>query len=207
MAGFKRRTLQELLSVDINKLTKAELQGYKKVARDEVLRGVKRWAKSESKPPAWYRLEAETGGTMKISFKGKNTLQQLKKELAKAIHFLQDPTHLAKGWKKFKKKNIKALNKEIKQQRTAGGLFKTKFTDKDFDRLYKAYNKAKQINKNVGLYKYEVMETALDIIKDESKSIEEIALAMAESLDSIYEEKEKEKQEAEQTASERMSYQ
>lgn len=204
MAGFKRRTLQELLNVDVNKLTLKEIQGYKKVARDEVLRGVKRWKDSEYKPPAWYSLEAKTGGKMKISFKNAKDLNKMKHQIAIAQSFLRDPTHLAKGWEEFKRKNIKILNKEIKQQRDKTGKYKQKFTEKDFDRLYKAFDKAAQIDKNVKLDKYKVMESALDVVKDESKSIDQIAKIMAENYKAIYEENEAEYQASKNNRSERM---
>lgn len=204
MAGFKRRTLKELLEVDISKLTQKEIQGYKKVARDEVLRGVKRWEGSKYKSPAWYRLEHETGRTMKISFYRGMTLNEQKNELAKAIHFLSDPTHLKKGWDDFKKRNIQALNKEIGQQRDERGRFKQKFTEEDFDRLYKAFDKAKQINPNVVLDKYKVMESVLDRVKDSFISIDALALMMAENYEEIYKEAEREKQESEKTRSKKI---
>ena len=202
-----RKTLKELQSLtvaDIQKLTKKELQAYKKVARDEVARGVKRMSEWEYKPPAWYQLEHATGESMKISFKGKQTLQQQKKELAKAIHFLQDPTHLNPGWKAFKKKNIKALNKEIPKQRDEQGKYKGKFSDADFDRLYFAFDKAKQINKNVGLLKYEVMASAIDVVKNQKMSIDEIAAKMATDFEDIYKENEEAYQDSKSTRSQRM---
>ena len=186
MAGFKRRTLQELLSVDLNKLTKAELQGYKKVARDEVARTLKRWEGREYKSPAYYAFEKLTGGTNKISFRGKTTLQQQKKELAKAIRFLSDPTVSVEGWKAEKQRNLSLINAHFNKETAE------EFTTVDYDRLYEAYNKAKQIDKNIEAqeFRYAVFEALIDKIKDESIDIEQIALEMAEKTKEIYEQNE-----------------
>ncbi len=189
MAGFKRRTLEELLSVDINKLTKAELQGYKKVARDEVARNVKRWEGREHKSPAYYALKKATGGTLKISFKGKDTLQQQKKELAKAIHFLSDQSRTVKGWNEIKKKNVAKINAHFSKDK------KEVFDAVNYDRLYEAYNKAKQIDKNIESqeFKYAVMESLIDRITDENIDVDQVALEMAEEAKKIYKQREKER--------------
>lgn len=189
MAGFKRRTLEELLSVDINKLTKAELQGYKKVARDEVARTLKRWEGREYKSPAYYAFEKLTGGTNKISFKGKG-FQAQKKELRKSIQFLSDPTVSVKGWKAEKERNITLINAHFKEDT------QQVFNTIDYDRLYSIYQKAKELDSNIENkeYRYAVFETLIDKIKDEKLDIDAVAVDMAEQLKKIYEKKEKEHQ-------------
>ena len=188
MAGFKRRTLQELLSVDINKLTKSELQGYKKVARDELARTLKRWEGREYKSPAYYAFEKATGGTNKISFRGKQTLQQQKKELQKAITFLSDKTRTVAGWEEEKKSNLNKVNAHFKER--------SGFDTVDFDRLYSAYQKAREIDKNLESqeFRYAVWESMIDRLKDETVDIDQLAVEMAERIQDVYEEKEKEHQ-------------
>ena len=199
MAGFKRRTLEELLSVDIRKLTKAELQGYKKVARDEVARNVKRWEGREYKSPAYYALKKATGDTLKISFKGKDTLQQQKKELAKAIHFLSDQSRTVKGWNEIKKENITKINEHFAKDK------KEVFNTVNYDRLYEAYNKAKQIDRNIESqeFKYAVMESLIDRITDETIDVDQVALEMAEEAKKIYKQREKERKRNDRNRSKR----
>ena len=193
MAGFKRRTLEELLSVDISKLTKAELQGYKKVARDEVARIVRRWEKEDYKPPAYYGIDKPTGGSYKISFKGKDTLQQQKKELAKAVHILKDPTRTKTGFETEKQRNIQIVNEQIRKKVHKGrGNKRDTFDEVDFDRLYKVYEKAKELDKNIMNveYKYSVFEAMVSSIKDEDKSIDALALEMQNLLEDAIKDKE-----------------
>ena len=198
MAGFKRRTLEELLSVDIAKLTKAELQGYKKVARDEIARMVRKWEKEKYKPPAYYGLDKTTGGTKKISFKGKDTLQQQKKELAKAVNILKDPTRTKTGFEKEKQLNISVVNEQIKKKVHKGrGDKRDTFDEVDFDRLYEVYEKAKELDKNIMNveYKYTVFEAMVTSIEDENKSIDQLALEMQNILEDAIKQKEIQHQE------------
>lgn len=183
MAGFKRRTLQELLSVDLNKLTKAELQGYKKVARDEVARTLKRWEGREYKSPAYYQFDKATGGTNKISFSRDMTLQQQKHELKKAIRFLSNESRTVEGWNEVKKQNIKKINEGLGITKPEEG-----FDISNYDRLYEAYDKAKEIDPNIESqqYRYRVFDRVADLLEDETKSADEIALEMAEARKKIY---------------------
>lgn len=182
MAGFKRRTLQELLSVDLNKLTKAELQGYKKTARDEVARTLKRWEGREYKSPAYYQFDKATGGTNKISFSRDMTLQQQKHELKKAIQFLSDESRTVEGWNRIKKRNVDLINEGLGKKDTEG------FDITNYDRLYEAYDKAKELDPNIESqqYRYRVFDRVADLLEDETKSADEIALKMAEAREKIY---------------------
>lgn len=183
MAGFKRRTLKELLEVDISKLTKAEIQGYKKVARDEVARTLKRWEGREYKSPAYYQFDKATGGTNKISFRRDMTLQEQKKELAKAIHFLSDETRTVEGWNEVKQRNLDKINSGLGKAETSEGL-----TINNYDRLYEAYNKAKEIDPNIEAqeFRYRVFERVADLLDDKTKNVDEIALEMANARQEIY---------------------
>lgn len=203
MAGFKRRTLKELLKADINKLDAVTIQGYKKVARDEVARAIKKWEGKEYKSPAYYRFMEQTGGKGKISFSGKQTLNQQKAELARAINFLSNPSRTIRGWEKIKKSNLKKLNKALnKMNKTRGKKY---FTMNDYDRLFSAYRKAKEMNPAVGFkeFRYLVMQTLSEKVKDESISIDELAIKMADELTEVYEQKEAAHQRAEENRSER----
>ena len=183
MAGFKRRTLQELLSADISKLTKAELQGYKKVARDEVARTLKRWEGREYKSPAYYEFDRATGGTNKISFRRDMTLQEQKKELAKAVHFLSNETRTVEGWNAVKKRNIDKINEGLGKDETEDGL-----TITNYDRLYAAYDKARELDPNIEAqeFRYRVFDRVADLLEDDTKSIDEIAIEMVRAREDIY---------------------
>ena len=69
------------------------------------------------------------------------TLQQQKKELQKAITFLSDKTRTVAGWEEEKQANLNKVNAHFKE----GAGFDTV----DFDRLYSAYQKAREIDKNI----------------------------------------------------------
>lgn len=182
MAGFKRRTLQELLSVNLNKLTKTELQGYKKVARDEVARTLKRWEGREYKSPAYYEFDRATGGTNKISFRRDMTLQEQKKELAKAINFLSNESRTVEGWNRIKKRNVDLINEGLGKKESEG------FDITNYDRLYEAYDKAKEIDPNIESqqYRYRVFDRVADLLEDDTKSADEIALEMVKAREKIY---------------------
>ncbi len=183
MAGFKRRTLEELLSVDLNKLTKAELQGYKKVARDEVARTLKRWEGREYKSPAYYQFDKATGGANKISFSRDMTLQQQKHELKKAIRFLSDESRTVEGWNRIKQRNVDLINEGLGKKDSEEW-----FDVSNYDRLYEAYDKAKEIDSNIESqqYRYRVFDRVADLLEDETKSADEIALEMVEAREKIY---------------------
>lgn len=186
----KGKTFRGLLRANINKMTEKSITTWTRIAREMVRKTVARWEKREYKSPAYYELSRQTGGTMKISFKGK-TLQQKKAELAKAIHFLKDDTRTVAGWEKVKKRNVKALNKKFREEGSD-----TRLTPEDYDRLYSAYNKAKQIDKNIETmeYKYKVMDMLVQEIQDPAnaaKSVDELAVEMAEKFREIYEENER----------------
>ena len=79
------------------------------------------------------------------------------------------------------------------------------FTVNDYDRLFSAYRKAKEMNPAVGFkeFRYLVMQTLSEKIKDESISIDELAIQMADELTEVYEQKEAAHQRAEENRSER----
>lgn len=211
MAGFKRRTLKELLKVNVNRLTEKSIQGYKKVARDEVNRMRKAWEGRPFASPAYYGLMAATGNTGKISFKRGMTLNEQKKELQKAITFLKDPTRTVKGWEKVKKSNLKKLNKAIKKaikgkkDPETGKQLKVEFKLGDYDKLFTAYRKAKEIDSAVGYkqFRYLVLAEIADKISDEGIDVDQLAVDIANSVQSVYEEKEAAHQRAEQNRSAR----
>lgn len=189
MAKKKRptRTLTDLLNVDINKLTKETIKEYTRVARENVRKTVARWNKKEYKSPAYYALSKRTDGKMKIGFRGLKTLQRQKEELAKAIRFLEDPTRTVEGWESAKRDNVKALNKKLAAEGSSNQL-----TTDDYDRFYSAYEKAKEIDPNITAaeYKYKVMDSLVSAVQDFDKSIDELAVEIAEKFKTIYEENE-----------------
>lgn len=186
MAKAKRRTLQELLDVNINRLTRDSIKEYTKVAAETVNRTAKRWESREFKSPAFYGLE-KSGGA--ISFKGKDTLQQMKKELARAINFLNDPTRTVKGWNTEKERQVEKINIQIEKSGGSGGM-----TAADYDRFYTAFVKAAELNPDIETedYKYNIMDALIEEIhadEAEGLSADELALKMDEKFWELYEER------------------
>lgn len=166
----KNKTLQDLYNVDISKLNSKTIRDYFKVARENVRKSVKQWEKREYKSPAYYALAKQTDGA-KVSFAGKS-LKQQKQMLAQARRFLNDESRTVKGWEKIKEDNIEVLNKK----------YNIDLTPEEYDRFYSAYEKAKQLNKNVERmeYKYNLMETLLDEMRDNpTMSKDELAVMIS----------------------------
>lgn len=191
----KNRTLQELLNVDINKLTNKTISEYFKAARENVRKTVNRWKGREYKSGAYYSYEAKTGGKVKPDFRGAKTLQEKKKELAKAVQFLSDPTRTVKGWEKEKRANIAALSRK-------SGI---NLTPDEYDHFFKAYERAKKLDSNIANleYKYDIFEYLIEEMRaDNQQSTEELAVKMQQKIKEIYENKESQHQENERDISE-----
>lgn len=197
----KAKTKKDLMSVDISSLDSVTINQYKRVARELVRQTVKRWEKEDYKSPAYYALMQSTGGKGKILFSGKQTLNQQKKELAKAVRFLSDPSVSRKGWKQIKQQNIESLY-------DASGIA---LEVKDYDIFFKTYEKLKELNSAASgdEYRYEIMarmEAALNdengletedgpILNredDEKAYIDQLAIQMDKELKNMIHEKEAE---------------
>lgn len=175
----RNKTLEQLFSADINKMTKQDIKSYYKTARENVRKSMKYWEKQEYKSPAYYAYAKKTGGRDKVQFRGKDTLQKLKHELKLARDFLMDDTRSmdatkhTQGWTKIKKDNIQTLLEKT-------GI---ELSLEEYDKFYSSYEKAKEMNKNVARmeYKYQLMDTLLDEMRDDPNlDKDELALKIAE---------------------------
>lgn len=181
------RTLYDLLHVDISSLTTETISQYFKAARENVRKSIARWEKREYKSPAYYAFYRATGGTLKLNFR-KKTLNEKKKELAKAITFLRDPTRTIKGWEAEKIKNIATLKKKK-------GI---ELTPEEYDFFYSTYEKARELDPNVGNseLKYHIFEYLLEEMRaDPTQSKDELAVKVVSNIEKFYEEIEKEHRE------------
>lgn len=156
----KAKTKKDLMNVDISSLDSVTINQYKRVARELVRQTVKRWEKEDYKSPAYYALMQRTGGKGKILFSGKQTLNQQKKELAKAVRFLSDPSVSRKGWNQIKQQNIESLY-------DASGIA---LEVKDYDIFFKTYEKLKELNSAASgdEYRYEIMARMEAALNDEN---------------------------------------
>lgn len=171
-------SVQDILNMDnatFNKLTASEMR---KVVGRLVSAGNKRLRSferaGESSPAT--RHVAKSGGA--FSTKGKD-LNALRAEYTRAKNFLQAKTGTRKGWTKTKRETIEGLCKQ--------GV---EMSEKQFDKIWKAYEDLKELSPEVanrGL-KYSVLKDVADMVTDENKSADEIAMALHENLSKIYEE-------------------
>lgn len=177
------RTLYDLLHVDVNKLTNANISEYYKAARENIRKTVNRWEKRQYKSPAYYAFERATGGKLKPDFRGAKTLQEKKKELAKAIRFLKDPTRTIAGWEEEKQEQIKTLYNKT------GILLNLD----EYDLFYTAFDKGKELDPRIAHmdYKYDIMQYLTELIRsDVVLSVDEIAVKLHEKMDELYNNKE-----------------
>lgn len=173
-------SLKSIQNLKIENLTAATIKPVFKEAQNLVNKQARRWTGKEYKSPAFYALD-KSGGL--ISSRGKRTLNQMKKELARAQRFLNDPSRTVAGWNKIKADNTKRLNQTLERRGSDKRL-----TVDDYDRFYTAYDKAKEIDPNIELYeyKYNVFDTLLTEITDTHKSAEELAVEITDQFAEIY---------------------
>lgn len=171
-------TVQDILNMDnatFNKLTESEMR---KVVGRLVSAGNKRlrsFERAGESSPATRHVE-KSGGA--FSTKGKD-LNALRAEYTRAKNFMQAKTGTRKGWTKTRRETIEGLRKQ--------GV---EMSEKQFDKAWKAYEDLKELSPEVanrGL-KYSVLKDVADMVTDESKTADEIAVALNENLSQIYEE-------------------
>ena len=171
-------TVQDILNMDnitFNKLTESEMR---KVVGRLVSAGNKRLRSferaGESSPAT--RHVAKSGGA--FSTKGKD-LNALRSEYTRAKNFMQAKSGTRKGWTKTKRETIEGLSKH--------GV---EMSEKQFEKVWKAYEDLKELSPEVanrGL-KYSVLKDVTNMVTDENKTADEIAVALHENLSQIYEE-------------------
>lgn len=170
-------SVQDILNLDNETFNKLSTSDMRKVVGRLVSAGNKRlrsFERSGENSPAT-RYVAKSGGL--FSTKGKD-LNALRSEYTRAKNFFQSKTGTRKGWKQVKKETISGLKKHGVQ-----------ITENQFDKVWKSYEDLKELSPEVanrGL-KYSVLKDVADMVTDENKSAEEIAMALNENLSQIYE--------------------
>ena len=171
-------TVQDILNMDnatFNKLTESEMR---KVVGRLVSAGNKRlrsFERARESSPATRHVE-KSGGA--FSTKGKD-LNALRAEYTRAKNFMQAKTGTRKGWTKTRRETIEGLRKQ--------GV---EMSEKQFEKVWNAYEDLKELSPEVanrGL-KYSVLKDVANMVTDENKSADEIAMALHENLSQIYEE-------------------
>lgn len=180
--------LKDLYDLDINRLNAADTKAALRIVQNNVNKQIRRWdnytaSTGKSYSPAARGL-IESGGL--ISAKGKSTVGQQRKELARGLRFLQSKTRTIAGWETQKEINTASLNRHLASVGKDHQL-----TVEDYDRFYAAYEKAKEINPNIASLemKYDIMERLAEEVTDYSKSPEELAAELAAEVSEIYEAK------------------
>ena len=178
-------TIKDLMNLDISRLTNKTIQAIGHYAQVQVNKQVRRWETEEYKSPAYYALKKAGGKNgIYISYKDK-TLNQKKKELARAIQFLSDPTRTKSGWKKVKQE----VSADIKQK------YDLTIAPENMDSVWTAYEKAKELNGTVGMtdYKYNVVEALNELVTDQpSRDLDELAVFITSNIDEKVKDREKE---------------
>ena len=171
-------TIQDILNMDnetFNKLTVSEMR---KVVGRLVSAGNKRlrsFERAGESSPATRHVE-KSGGV--FSTKGKD-LNELRAEYTRAKNFMQAKTGTRRGWTKTQRETIEGLRKQ--------GI---EMSEKQFEKVWKAYEDLKELSPEVanrGL-KYSVLKDVANMVTDENKSADEIAVALHKNLSQIYEE-------------------
>lgn len=171
-------TIQDILNMDnatFNKLNESEMR---KVVGRLVSAGNKRlrsFERAEESSPATRHVE-KSGGA--FSTKGKD-LNALRAEYTRAKNFMQAKTGSRREWTKTRRETIEGLRKR--------GV---EMSEKQFEKVWKAYEDLKELSPEVanrGL-KYSVLKDIANMITDENKSADEIAVTLHENLSQIYEE-------------------
>lgn len=171
-------SIQDILSMDINKFNELKTPDLRKVVGRLVSAGNKRlrsFERAGESSPATRYVE-KSGGA--FSTKGKD-LNSLRAEFARAKNFLEAKTGTRKGWKQAKKETLQGLRKH--------GI---EMPESQFEEVWKSYETLKELSPEVasrGL-KYSVLKEVADMVTDTNKNADEIALALHNNLSRMYEE-------------------
>ena len=171
-------SLQDILNMDNDTFNKLGVSDMRKVVGRLVSAGNKRlrsFDKAGESSPATRHVK-KSGGV--FSTKGKD-LNALRSEYTLSKNFLTAKTGTRKGWKQVKKDTIDAMSKQ--------GV---KMTQEQFDKLWKAYEKLKELSPEVATkrMKYGVLTDISDMMEDETKTADEIATELHAQISEIYEE-------------------
>lgn len=172
-------SVKDILNLDNDTFNKLGISDMRKVVGRLVSAGNKRlrtFEKAGDISPA-VRQVMRSGGN--FSTKGKD-LNALRSEYVRAKNFLQARTGTRKGWTNVRKDTIKALKKQ--------GV---EVTEEQFDDLWKAYEKLKELDPEVANKKmrYTVLKEISNAMNDKSVTADEIATELHDKLDLIYEER------------------
>lgn len=171
-------SVQDVLNMDMKTFNSLNTSDMRKVVGRLVSAGNKRLRSferaGESSPAT--RHVVKSGGA--FSTRGKN-LNGLRAEYMRAKNFLESKTGTRKGWKKVKNEIISGFKKQ--------GV---EISEDKFNEVWQAYEELKELSPEVankGL-KYVVMKDVADMVTNEDKTAEEIALTLHKNLSGIYEE-------------------
>lgn len=171
-------SVDEILDMDVNSLSKKDLQKVATRLMSAANKRIKRLANSEEggKSPA-YKVIEERGG--KFSVKGKS-LQALRQEFADMRNFMRYKTSSLSKWRDFKKKKRKEL-----EDRTGQKI--SKAVEKRFWEVYGKVSElgAGQVATAVGVSE-QLQEAVLEQVKD-GKSEEDILNAIDQTYEEVYE--------------------
>lgn len=168
-------TINDIMNMDAKTFNKLNKEDLRKITGRLVSAGNKRlrsFEKARETTPATRHIE-KSGGA--FSTKGKN-LNELRSEYVRAKNFLQSETGNRKGWNKVKKDTIESLKKR--------GV---EIGVKDFDTLWKAYEKLKEIDPSVAVknMKYKVLDSISEMTDD--FNVDDIVEKMTARITEIYE--------------------
>lgn len=171
-------SIQDIMDMDINTFNKLNTSDLRKVVGRLVSAGNKRLRSferaGESSPST--RYVERSGGH--FSTRGKD-LNALRSEYMRAKTFLQSKTGTRRGWKKVKKETISGLRN-----------YGIEINESQFDDVWQAYEELKELSPEVASrgMKYSVLKDVADMVTDDDKSADEIAIALHDNLSRIYEE-------------------
>lgn len=204
--------LKQALNVDISTLTTESIKEYAGFIQSQANRSFRAWETKDVKSPAARQME-KSGGRINIDLSADLNLQ--KKELARGMRFLLDETRTQKGWDRVSAGIRREINKALKESGS-----KKRLTKKGYNDFWKAWNKGAEVNPNIESeqYKYEAIQTLLDIMEADSDedpedgeevdetSIDEIAIRLAEKFTEKYQNREKETWENDEGVSKYFKY-
>ena len=169
----------ELLHIDFDKwqqMTVPEMRKAVSQLRKTVNARAGRLEKAGLKTPALQALKKSGGSISTRTKKGaspQKQLSQLRKEFYRAKSFLESETSTVKGFKNVRKRTVEAL-----------GLNK-KITPKQYDKLWKVYEKLKEQNPEVESrnYRYHILSSLSDEIVDNPRlSIKSLVSKMGDMI-------------------------
>ncbi len=176
--------LEDLYNVNIADLTSETIRKYASFASSQANRRLNTWRlydEDDTIPHAVRQARdyLYSENQSKFTFKPDQDLNKQKKELARAINFLQDRTSTKAGWNETKSDVIDDVKLKTGVQ----------ISPENFDDVFKAFEKLKQLDKNAGTkeLKYQLWRLLDTELEDKDESPEELALRLHNSENTLSE--------------------